>query len=136
MIRSRSKKVLLVAPKAFPAELIAQYNTVRQVSVQTAIFPSIHEVKPDIILFDYEHMAADMEKILRRLQSNAYYRNIKICCYKNKEHTRVDGLLKVLGVNHFFYQEDVERVSKNKSALSAINSIIDASIVNWVAGVA
>lgn len=136
MILSRSKKVLLVAPRAFPTELVAGYNTVRQVSTQTAIFPSIHEVKPDVILFDYEHMAGDMEKILRRLQSNSYYRNIKICCYKNKEHTRVDGLLKVLGVNHFFYQEDLEKVSKNKSALSAINGILDASIVNWVAGVA
>ncbi|OOQ58691.1 hypothetical protein [Mucilaginibacter pedocola] len=136
MIRSRSKKVLLVAPKAFPSELVAGYNAVRQVSVQSAIFPSIHEVKPDVILFDYEHMADDMEKILRRLQSNSYYRNIKICCYKNKEHTRVDGLLKVLGVNHFFYQEDLEKTSKSKSALSAINGILDASILNWVAGVA
>ncbi|MEO7215951.1 hypothetical protein [Mucilaginibacter sp.] len=136
MIRSRTKKVLLVAPKAFPDALIAGYNTVRQVSVQTAIFPSIHEVKPDVILFDYEHMGPELEKVLRRLQSNSFYRNIRICCYKNKEHTRIDGLLKVLGVNHFFYQEDVEKVSKSKAALNAINSILDASIVNWVAGVA
>jgi hypothetical protein len=136
MIRSRTKKVLLVAPKAFPDALIAGYNTVRQVSVQTAIFPSIHEVKPDVILFDYEHMGPELEKVLRRLQSNSFYRNIKICCYKNKEHTRIDGLLKVLGVNHFFYQEDVEKVSKSKAALNAINSVLDASIVNWVAGVA
>ena len=136
MIRSRTKKVLLVAPKAFPDALIAGYNTVRQVSVQTAIFPSIHEVKPDVILFDYEHMGSELEKVLRRLQSNSFYRNIKICCYKNKEHTRIDGLLKVLGVNHFFYQEDVEKVSKSKAALNAVNSVLDATIVNWVAGVA
>jgi hypothetical protein len=136
MIRSRTKKVLLVAPKAFPDALIAGYNTVRQVSVQTAIFPSIHEVKPDVILFDYEHMGPELEKVLRRLQSNSFYRNIKICCYKNKEHTRIDGLLKVLGVNHFFYQEDVEKVSKSKAALNAVNSVLDATIVNWVAGVA
>ncbi|WP_191190126.1 hypothetical protein [Mucilaginibacter pankratovii] len=136
MIRSRTKKVLLVAPKAFPDALIAGYNTVRQVSVQTAIFPSIHEVKPDVILFDYEYMGPELEKVLRRLQSNSFYRNIKICCYKNKEHTRIDGLLKVLGVNHFFYQEDVEKVSKSKAALNAVNSVLDATIVNWVAGVA
>jgi hypothetical protein len=136
MIRSRTKKVLLVAPKAFPDALIAGYNTVRQVSVQTAIFPSIHEVKPDVILFDYEHMGPELEKVLRRLQSNSFYRSIKICCYKNKEHTRIDGLLKVLGVNHFFYQEDVEKVSKSKAALNAVNSVLDATIVNWVAGVA
>ncbi|RWY49368.1 hypothetical protein [Mucilaginibacter gilvus] len=136
MIRSRTKKVLLVAPKAFPDALMAGYNTVRQVSVQTAIFPSIHEVKPDVILFDYEHMGAEFEKVLRRLQSNSFYRNIKICCYKNKEHTRIDGMLKVLGVSHFFYQEDLERVSKSKAALNAVNSVIDASLVNWVAGVA
>ncbi|TFF35214.1 hypothetical protein [Mucilaginibacter psychrotolerans] len=136
MINSRSKKVLLVSPKAFPAELTAGYKSVRQVAAQTAIFPSIHELKPDVILFDYEYLGAELEKVLRRLQSNNFYRNIKICCYKNKEHTRVDGLLKVLGVNHFFYQEDLEKVTKSKAALNAVNSVLDASLVSWVAGVA
>ena len=136
MIRSRNKKVLLVAPNAFPDELLAGYTTVRQVVAQTAIFPSIHELKPDVILFDYEHLGPELEKVLRRMQSNPYYRNIKICCYKSKEHTRVDGLLKFLGVTHFFYQEDLDRVSKNKAAINAVNSVIDATLGNWVAGVA
>jgi len=126
----------LVAPRAFPEELIVGYQTVRQVIAQGAIFPSIHELLPDVILFDYEHMGANFEKVLRRLQSNNFYRNIKICCYKSKEQTSVDGLLKVLGVDYFFYQEDVETMSKSKAALSALNNIIDASLVNWVAGIA
>ncbi|AMR31485.1 hypothetical protein A0256_08625 [Mucilaginibacter sp. PAMC 26640] len=136
MIRTRSKNVLLVAPKAFPQELLAGYHSFRQVTAQGDIFPSIYKAKPDVILFDYAHMGADFEKVLRRLQSNSFYRNIKICCYKTKEHTQVDGLLKVLGVNHFFYQEDIEKVSKSKTALNTINRIVDASIVNWVAGIA
>ena len=136
MIRTRSKKVLLVAPNAYTHELLAGYQTVRQVSLQSAIFPSIHEVKPDVILFDYAHMQHDFERVLRRLQSNPFYRNIKICCYKTNEHTKVDGLLIALGVNHFFYKEDIEKVSKSKAALNAINNIIDASLLNWVAGVA
>lgn len=136
MIRTRSKKVLLVAPKAFPNEFLDGYQTVRQVAAQSAIFPSIHEVKPDVILFDYAHMGGDFEQVLRRLQSNKFYRNIKICCYKNKEHTAVDGFLKVLGVNHFFYQDELEKVSTSKTTLTTINNILDESIVNWVAGVA
>lgn len=135
-MRTRFKKVLLVSPKAFPPGLLAGYQTIRQVSAQSAIFPLIHEVKPDVILFDYAHMGADFEKVLRRLQSNRFYKNIKICCYKNKAHTQVDGLLKTLGVNYFFYQEDMAQVSNSKSAFSAINNVIDAALVNWVAGVA
>ncbi len=136
MIRSRTKKALLVAPKAFPDELLPGYATVRQVSAQTAIFPSIHELKPDVILFDYEYLGPELERVLRRMQSNPFYRNIKICCYKNKEHTRVDGLLKFLGVTHFFYQEDLDRISNSKAALNAVNSVMDATMVSWVAGVA
>ena len=136
MIRTRSKRVLLVAPKAFPEKQLSGYNTVRQVSAPGTIFPSIYEFKPDVILFDHDHMGANLENVLRRLSSNPFYRNIKICCYKSHEHTQIDGLLKVLGVNHFFYKKDVERVSKSKAALDAINNILDASIVNWVAGIA
>lgn len=138
MIRTRSKKVLLVAPKAFPDQLLAGYNTVKQISAQSAIFPSIFELKPDVILFDHAHMGEGFERVLRRLQTNNFYRNIKICCYKATEHTKVDSLLKVLGVDHFIYQDQLQqqKVSKTSSTLTAINNLLDASIINWVAGVA
>lgn len=136
MIRTRSKKVLLVAPKAFPNALLAGYNTVKQVTTSAAIFPSIHELKPDVIFFDHAHMGDSLENVLRRLKSNTYYRNIKICCYKHKEHTKVDGLLKVLGVDYFIYQEDVEKSSKSNAAYNMVNNLLDSAIINWVSGVA
>ncbi len=67
------------------------------------IFPAIHESKPDCIILDHDFLGNDIEKILRRLMSNHYYRSIKICCYKSKPHTKVDDLLKALGVQQFIY---------------------------------
>ena len=85
MIRSRSKKVLLVAGRSLPEKVMASYNSVKQVSQQSAIFPTIHDVKPDVILFDHTYMGDNLEKVLRRIHTNNFYRNIKICCYKSTE---------------------------------------------------
>jgi hypothetical protein len=136
MIRTRSKKVLLVSSKAFPDQLLVGYDNVKHISTSTAIFPSIHELKPDVILFDHEHMGEDLEKVLRRMQANNFYRHIKICCYKKVECIKADSLLKVLGVDHMIYNEDLQKVSKSKAALNAINNIVDASLVKWVSNVA
>lgn len=135
MIRTRSKKVLLVAPSIFPDQLLAEYDNVKHISAITTIFPTIHELKPHVILFDHAHMADHMERVLRRLQSNVFYKNIKICCYKQKESPRADSTLKVLGVDHLIYHEDLKKESKSNATLNAINNIIDASLLKWVAGV-
>lgn len=136
MIRSRSKKVLLVAPDSFPARLLDRYENVNHISEITAIFPSIHEFKPDVILFDHAHVSDHLERVLRRLRSNMFYKNIKICCYKHTESVRNDAMLKVLGVHHMIYHDDLQKVSKSKNALNAINHVIDASLLKWLAGVA
>ncbi|MFD0794824.1 hypothetical protein ACFQZX_14450 [Mucilaginibacter litoreus] len=136
MIRTRSKKVLLVAPDTFPDQLLAKYNNVKHIAAAASIFPSIHELKPDVILFDHAHMSDGFEKVLRRLQTNSFYKKIKICCYKRTESVTADATLKVLGVDHMIYHEDLQKVSKSKATLNSINNIIDASLIKWVAGVA
>ncbi|TSD64018.1 hypothetical protein FFF34_015780 [Inquilinus sp. KBS0705] len=136
MIRARYKKVLLVSSKPFPDQLLDGYDNVKQISAQTAIFPAIHELKPDAILFDHAHMGDNFERVLRRLQTNAFYRNIKIYCYKKQESIKADSLLKVLGVDHIIYNEDLEKVSKGKAALTAINNMVDGPLIKWVTGVA
>ncbi|HEY8929988.1 MAG TPA: hypothetical protein VIM55_12395 [Mucilaginibacter sp.] len=132
MIRTRFKKVLLVAPEIFPNKLLTDYTNVRHVSVASGIFPAIHETTPDVIVFDYEFMGKGLENTLRRIQTNKFYNKIKICCYKNSPNEKVDSFLKVLGVDHFVYRQDLMRDTKNKSVLNALNSIVDASIVKWV----
>ena len=136
MIRTRSKKVLLVAADAFPNQLLAGYDNVKHIAASTAIFPTIHALKPDVILFDNAHMGTDLERVLRRLQTNLFYKNIKVYLYKHTEHTKTDSLLKVLGVDLIIYQKDLQKSAQSKPALTAINNVIDASLLRWVAGVA
>ena len=134
MIRTRSKKVLLVAPEVFPGQLLAGYDNVRHVSATTTIFPNIHALKPDVIFFDHAHMGNNLEKTLRRLQTNAFYKSIKICLYKKEESINADSLFKVLGVDHIIYSSDLQKTSKSSTALAAINNMIDASLIKLVAG--
>jgi len=136
MIRTRSKRVLLVAPRAFPDQLLDEYDNVKHISAITIIFPSIHELQPDVILFDHAHMIGNMERILRRLQTNPFYKHIKICCYKHTESITADATLKVLGVHHMIYHADLQKTSKSNAALTAINNLVNASLVKWVAGIA
>ncbi len=135
MIRTRFKKVLLVAPDIFPNQLLADYTHVKHVSATSSIFPSIYELTPDVIVFDYEFIGKDLEKILRRIQVNKFYNKVKICCFKNTANEKTDSFLKVLGVDHFIYREALTENPKNKSVLNTFNSIIDASIVKWVVNV-
>ncbi len=69
------------------------------------IFPVIHEYKPDGILLDHNFLGDELEKILRRLRCNPFYKGIKIYCYKTKPHTKVDDLLQTLGVQYFIYAQ-------------------------------
>ncbi|MDP9077994.1 MAG: hypothetical protein M3O71_11255 [Bacteroidota bacterium] len=135
MIRTRFKKVLLVAPDIFPNQLLADYTNVRHVSTTSSIFPSIYELSPDVIVFDYEFMGKEMEKTLRRIKVNKFYSKVKICCFKNTASEKTDSFLKAIGVDHFVYRADLGENSKNKSVLNTFNSIIDASIVKWVMNV-
>lgn len=133
MIRVRSKNVLLVAPDTFSVELLSDNKQFRHISAASHIFPSIHEQKPNLVIFDYEHLNADIEKILRRLQSNTAYSKIKICCYKQKEHTKEDSMLKVLGVDHIFYPEDFKKAEKGNFIVNALSGIFDAPLMNLLA---
>ena len=134
MIRTRFKKVLLVAPDLFPNQLLTDYTHVKHVSATSSIFPSIYELNPDIIVFDYEFMGKELERTLRRIQVNKFYNKVKICCFKNTANESTDSFLKVLGVDHFVYREDLV-TAKSKSVLNTFNPIIDASIVKWVINV-
>lgn len=133
MIRVRSKNVLLVAPDSFSVELLPNNKQFRQISATSRIFPYIHEIKPDVLVFDYDHVSADIEKILRRLKSNPAYSRIKICCYKIKEQPKADSLLKVLGVDQIFYEDDFKTVEKSKGILSAASAIFEATIIPMLA---
>jgi hypothetical protein len=131
----RLKKVILVAPEIFPEQLTTGFMKVKHVSAVINIFPAIFEITPDLIIFDHEFMGKDMEKTLRRIQSNKFYNKIKISCYKNSANTKADDLLKVLGVDHFIYREDLAKQQKSKSVFNAVQSIIDTSIINLVTSV-
>jgi hypothetical protein len=136
MIRTRFKKVLLVAPDVFPDQLLTDYNHVKHISTISSIFPSIYQLNPDLIVFDYDFMGKEMEKVLRRININKFYDKVKICCYKNTPNEKTDSLLKVLGVDHLIFKEDLIKSQKSKSVFNAVNTIIDTSILKWVASVA
>jgi hypothetical protein len=122
MICARFKKILLVASVIFPEQHITGYTHLRHITAINNIFPSIYEFNPDLIIFDYNFMGNEMEKVVRRIKVNKFYSKLKICCYKSAPNEKTDSLLKALGVNHFFYQED-RKYPKNVS--NSFNSIFD-----------
>jgi hypothetical protein len=136
MIRTRSKKVLLVAHEAFPARLLAGYDNVKHISAAAAIFPAIQALIPDVIFLDYTHMGSDLERVLRRLRTNVFYKSVKVYLYKDQEHSKTDSLLKALGVDHIIYHTDLQKTSNSSASITAIYNVIDASLVKWLAGVA
>lgn len=136
MIGTRSKSVLLVAPDIFPKQLLDDYEHVKHVSTAAGIFPALFEVKPDVIIFDCDYLSADIEKILRRIKQNRFYSGMKICCYKTTLNLKTDDLLKVLGADTIIYREDLLKPQKNKNLPSIFNSLIDASIIKWMANAA
>jgi hypothetical protein len=84
----RFKKVLLVAPDNCPRRLAAEHEYVKHIADVNRLFPIIFEMKPDLILFDYEYIKGDMERIVRRLRVNPFYNKTRICCYKLKSNTK------------------------------------------------
>ena len=135
MTGTRSKRVLLVAPDIFPKQLLDSYEHVKHVSASSAIFPALFELKPDVIIFDCDYLGNDMEKILRRLRQNKFYSKTQICCYKTTPNEKTDGLLKALGADTIIYREDLLKPQKDKNLQSVLGSLIDASLMKWMANV-
>jgi hypothetical protein len=128
MIHSKSERVLLVAPNIFSVQLLASNKQIKHITSVDRVFPSIYEMAPHIIVFDYDYLSQDMEKILRRIRTNDYYNKIKICCFKSSPNRKIDGFLKVLGVNHVIYKNELQNPSK--TVISHIKSILDSAVTD------
>ena len=135
MIRTRFKKILLVAPDVVPDQLLTDYKNVKHITTLAGIFPGIFELNPNIIVFDYDYVASDIEKIIRRIKMNKFYNKLKICCYKSTHNTQTDELLKALGVDEVIYREDLAHSSKSKTA-NPFNTRVSSSIIKLAGGIA
>ena len=130
MIRTRFKKVLLVAPEISDSQLSAEYENVTHVHALNRIFPSIFEINPNLIVLDSKYLATEMEKIVRRIRTNNFYSKIKICCYKNKVEPKADSLLKAIGVDYFIYEEELRTAQKNNSITSMFTELVDRPVLS------
>src|ERR1035437_8386771 len=123
MMYSKSEKVLLVAHNIFSVELLACNKLIKHITCVDRVFPAIYEMAPNMIVFDYDYLSEDMEKILRRIRTNPYYNKIKICCFKSGPNRKIDGFLKVLGVNHVIYKNELQ--NSTNAAIDHVKSIFD-----------
>ena len=130
MIRTRNKKVLYIAPEISSTELVSDYENITRVHSLDRIFPSIYQLNPNLIIFDYNFIGKDMERIVRRIRTNAFYSKSKICCYKTKSEVKVDGLLKAIGVDSFIYEEELRAAQKSNNIPSLFTEIVDRSVVS------
>lgn len=128
MIHIRSERVLLVAPNIFSVELLASNKQIRHITSVDRVFPCIYDMIPNLIIFDYDYLSEDMEKILRRIRTNPYYNKIKICCFKSSPNRKIDSFLKVLGVNHVIYKEELH--NPTKASISHVKSILDSAVTD------
>jgi hypothetical protein len=128
MMHFRTERVLLVAPNIFSLKLLASNKQIKHITSVDRVFPAIYEIAPHVIIFDYDYLNADMEKLLRRIRTNAYYNKIKICCFKSTANRRIDEFLKVLGVNHVIYKDELHNHSK--AAISHVKSILDSAVTD------
>ncbi|HEY4195395.1 MAG TPA: hypothetical protein VGM63_07660 [Mucilaginibacter sp.] len=128
MMHFRTERVLLVAPNIFSLKLLASNKQIKHVTSVDRVFPAIYEIAPHVIIFDYDYLNVDMEKLLRRIRTNAYYNKIKICCFKSTANRRIDEFLKVLGVNHVIYKDELH--NQSKAAISHVKSILDSAVTD------
>ena len=135
-MRNRFRKVLLIAPDISVYQLLTDHKDIRHISSVSQIFPSIFELSPNLIVFDYEHVSKDMERIVRRIRANRFYNNIKLYCYKTRANEKTDSLLKAIGVDEVIYEQDLRKAPKSKTVLNTIDAMLDAPLVKWVANVA
>ena len=135
MIRTRFKKVLLVAPEIPSHQLTADYKNVRHIYAINNIFPSIYESAPNLIVFDHNFLSKDLENIIRRIRTNNFYSKIKICCYKSKVEPKADSLLKAIGVDFFVYEEELKAIQKSKSIFSIFTEMIERPVLGTLSNV-
>jgi hypothetical protein len=128
MIYMKPERVLLVAPNIFSIQLLANTKQVTHITCVDRVFPSIFETSPTLIVFDYDYLNKDMEKILRRIRTNSYYNKIKICCFKSGPDRKIDSFLKILGVNHVIYKAELQ--NPTKTVINHVKSILDASVTD------
>ena len=128
MTRNKYERILLVAPNIFSVQMLVVNKQIKHITCADRVFPSIYEMLPNIIVFDYDYLSDDMEKILRRIRTNPYYNKIQICCFKSGPNRKIDSFLKVLGVDHVIYKADLH--NQTKSAVSYVKSIFDSAITD------
>ncbi|NCD68702.1 hypothetical protein [Mucilaginibacter agri] len=134
MIRIKAKKILLVAPEVFSEPLIGKKNEVKHVTSVSQIFPVMYDMNPDLIVFDYEHLGPEFERILRRIRTNSFYNKTKICCYKPKAERKTDSLLQTLGVNYFLHETVTpaytDTCTRNYSLPESISMLFKSAVLN------
>ncbi len=134
MLHYQTERVLLVAPNIFSVQILANNKQIRHITSVDKVFPAIYEMAPHMIVFDYDYLSADMERILRRIRTNPYYNKIKICCFKGSQSRRIDSFLKILGVNHVIYKNEL--LNPTKELLNHVNSILDPVITDLLVNAA
>jgi hypothetical protein len=92
-------------------------------------------LNPNLIVLDHTLLSGDLEKVVRRIRTNAFYSKIKICCYKNKVEPKADSLLKAIGVDYFIYEEELKNIQKTKNVLGVFNEILDRSVLGMLTNV-
>jgi hypothetical protein len=133
MIRFKQSKLLVVAPSTSIVPVPANKH-VMHIENTNRIFPVINEFQPQGIVLDYDYLGNHTEKVLRRLSSNPFYRNIKVFCYKSTSHTKVDDLLKTLGVKYFVYADREKQTPKpTNTTVKAISEMLEASMIKTLA---
>ena len=128
MTRNKYERILLVAPNIFSVQMLVVNKQIKHITCADRVFPSIYEMLPNIIVFDYDYLSDDMEKILRRIRTNPYYNKIKICCFKSGPNRKIDSFLKVLGVDDVIYKTDLH--NQTKATINHVKSIFDAAITD------
>ncbi|MGF7082040.1 hypothetical protein [Mucilaginibacter sp. UYCu711] len=131
MMQTQPKPLLVVTQNATSIVIPARKTSVH-IDDARRIFPAIHELQPTGIILDYDFLGDDTEKILRRLSSNPFYSKLKIYCYKSRPHTKVDGLLTVLGVQHFIYPETAKQ-AKTSAATKVLSYLLDSAVATKLA---
>ena len=107
---SKLRSVIILADSTSHIKVSVKNNPVH-INCINRLFPAIYEHKPDCIVLDHDFLGNETEKILRRLTCNPFYKDIKIYCYRSNPHTKVDDLLKALGVQHFIYAGQKEQAA-------------------------
>ncbi len=130
-MQTQSKPLLVVTQNATSIVIPARKPSVH-IDNARRIFPAIHELQPTGIILDYDFLGDDTEKILRRITSNPFYSKLKIYCYKSRPHTKVDGLLTVLGVQQFIYSETA-KPTKISATTKVLSYLLDSAVTTKLA---